>query len=214
MKAYTCIIWDWNGTLVDDVGTSLRSVNDMLSRRKLPEINMEQYYSYLDTPISRFYEHILDLSRESMDTITREFNEGYKKYFPALHSGAEALLARLQRAGKRQVILTSGNNQVIGRDITHFGIREFFSEIMGAEDLLAMGKVKRGVAWIGKQNVQPREMVMIGDTLHDYETAKAMGVDCILCAFGHQSEADLSTAGVPVVKSFSELTELLFPDEK
>ena len=54
-------------------------------------------------------------------------------------------------------------------------------------------------------------MVLIGDTLHDYDTAKAMGVPCILCAIGHQSKEDLLTAGVPVVGRFSQLESLLLP---
>lgn len=29
----TTIIWDWNGTLADDVNVALQSVNDILSRR-------------------------------------------------------------------------------------------------------------------------------------------------------------------------------------
>ena len=54
-------------------------------------------------------------------------------------------------------------------------------------------------------------MVLIGDTLHDFETAQAMGVPCILCAIGHQSKADLLSAGVPVVDAFSQLSPLLLP---
>ena len=46
------VFWDYNGTLIDDVGTALESVNDMLRKRDMPCINMEQYKSYIDTPIS------------------------------------------------------------------------------------------------------------------------------------------------------------------
>jgi phosphoglycolate phosphatase len=56
-------------------------------------------------------------------------------------------------------------------------------------------------------------MVMIGDTLHDFDTAQAMGTDCILAAIGHQSEADLKKAGVPVVTAFSQLRGLLLPEK-
>ena len=75
--------------------------------------------------------------------------------------------------------------------------------------MLAGSKVERGKAWIGAQDVPPENMLLIGDTLHDYDTAKAMGVPCVLCAIGHQSEKDLRAAGVPVVTAFSELGDLL-----
>ena len=52
-------------------------------------------------------------------------------------------------------------------------------------------------------------MVLIGDTLHDYDVAQAIGTDCILCAFGHQAEADLRATGVPVVTAISQLEAFL-----
>ena len=54
----TTILWDWNGTLADDVQVALRSVNDILARRNRSPITTEDYYSYIDTPIRRFYEHL------------------------------------------------------------------------------------------------------------------------------------------------------------
>ena len=53
----TTVIWDWNGTLADDVRVALQSVNDILARRGREPITLEQYYSYIDTPIRRFYEN-------------------------------------------------------------------------------------------------------------------------------------------------------------
>ena len=83
--------------------------------------------------------------------------------------------------------------------------------MLGANDTLASGKVQRGLDWLATQSIAPEDMVLIGDTLHDFETAQAMGVPCILCAIGHQSKADLLSAGVPVVDAFSQLSPLLLP---
>ena len=206
---YKTIIWDWNGTLADDVYPSLLSVNDMLEKRGLPPINMTQYYAYIDTPISRFYAHLFDLNKVSMEDITREFNEGYAKYFDRLHEGVPQLLKKLRQQGIPQVILTSGNQAIIENDTARLGVRCCIDQILGASDLLATGKIQRGIDWIKGQSIPPEDMVMIGDTLHDLETARAMGVACILCAIGHQSEADLRASGAPVVTSFRELEPLL-----
>lgn len=77
----TIILWDWNGTLADDGYASLLAVNDMLEKRSMPAITMEQYYAYIDTPISKFYEHIFDLNQVTMDVIAREFAEGTQGIF-------------------------------------------------------------------------------------------------------------------------------------
>ena len=213
MKQYKVIIWDWNGTLADDLEASLRATNDILARRSVAPITLAQYYEYMDTPISRFYSHLLDLNQVPMEVIGREFYEFYGKYFGGLHPGTEALLSRLREAGLRQVILSSAHRQNVEKDTARFGIRDYFDEILAAEDLLAAGKVERGRAWLRTQKAAPEDMVLIGDTLHDFDTARAMGVDCILCAMGHQSEADLRTAGVPVVTEFSQLSGLLLPEK-
>lgn len=209
MKAYKVVIWDWNGTLADDAGASLLATNEILRDHGKAPINMEQYYEYIDTPISRFYEHLFDLNEVPMSVIGPAFSAYYPKYFKELHAGAAQLLQELQRIGSRQVILSSSHRNSIARDAERFGILSYFEEILAADDLLAGSKVGRGRAWIAQQTIAPADMVMIGDTLHDYETAEAMGVDCILCAIGHQSERDLRTAGVPVVTAFSQLEDLL-----
>lgn len=209
MNRYKVVIWDWNGTLADDAGASLLATNDILKKHGKAPINMEQYYAYIDTPISRFYEHLFDLDAVPMSVIGKEFYEYYPKYFQGLHRGVTPLLEQLRRAGTVQVILSSAHRENIEKDTARFRIAPYFDEILAADDLLAGSKVERGKAWIAKQEIAPADMVMIGDTLHDFDTAKAMGVDCILCAIGHQSERDLRTAGVPVVTAFSQLEDLL-----
>ena len=110
-----------------------------------------------------------------------------------------------------QIILSSNHLESTEAQLRRFDIRDYFSQVLGAADRLASGKVQRGLDWLAEQTVGPEDMVLIGDTLHDYDTAKAMGVPCILCAIGHQSKEDLLTAGVPVVEQFTQLESLLLP---
>lgn len=207
---YSCVIWDWNGTLADDVGASLRAVNDSLQARNMAPIDLGAYHSYIDTPIIRFYERLFDLNQVPMETLSREFHAGYEKYFTGLQKGGEALLKWLQDQGVFQVLLSSSNQQIILRDTEKLGVRKYFDLILGAQDYAAGSKVQRGVDYISRQRFSPDSAVMIGDTLHDLETAKAMGTKCILFSGGHQGKSDLLTAGVPVVDDFAELKSLLF----
>lgn len=211
MAHYRTVIWDWNGTLADDAYASLLAVNDMLSKRNMPPITMEQYYEYIDTPISRFYEHLFDLNEVPMSVISVEFAEGYARHFQGLHPGAKELLQKLKDAGMEQIILSSNHQESTKMLLHRFGIRDYFSQVLGAADRLAAGKVQRGLDWMAAQTIGPEELVLVGDTLHDYDAAKVMGIPCILCAIGHQSKADLLTAGVPVVEQFRQLEALLLP---
>lgn len=211
MKTPKTVIWDWNGTLADDGYASLLVVNDILAKRNMPPITMDQYYQYIDTPISRFYEHLFDLNKVPMSEITRDFQAFYPRHFQVLHQGVPELLDSLRNHGIPQIILSSGYQAALKRDLSRFHIADYFDAVLGANDTLASGKVQRGLDWLATQSIAPEDMVLIGDTLHDFETAQAMGVPCILCAIGHQSKADLLSAGVPVVDAFSQLSPLLLP---
>ena len=80
MKNYSLIIWDFNGTLLDDVGAALGSVNDMLARRSKKPITLDEYREYIDVPIRHFYEQVLDLENEDYDLILNEFQKGYEAH--------------------------------------------------------------------------------------------------------------------------------------
>ena len=56
---YSHIFWDFNGTIIDDVGNALQCVNDMLERKGRQPITLDDYYTYVETPIIGFYRHIL-----------------------------------------------------------------------------------------------------------------------------------------------------------
>jgi len=207
--ALQCVIWDWNGTLADDLEASLLATNDILAKRNMPPITLEQYYSYIDSPISRFYAHLFDLSEVPMSVIGVEFAAFYQDHFSGLQTGALELLEALQQKQIRQVILSSAHRESILRDAGRLGILPYFDAILAADNLLAEGKVERGKQWLSGQSIPTGNIVMIGDTLHDLETAEAMGISCILCAFGHQSEADLRHSGATVVRDMPELRQLL-----
>ena len=72
-QKYTHVMWDWNGTLLDDVGAALKSVNEMLLRRGLEQITMAQYHEYIDIPIRKFYENMFDLEKEDYTQILKEY---------------------------------------------------------------------------------------------------------------------------------------------
>ena len=69
-----------------------------------------------------------------------------------------------------------------------------------------------GPLFAARTGVAPERAVTVGDTLHDFDAARTMGTDCVLCSFGHQSKELLLTAGVPVVDAFGEIESFLKMD--
>ena len=92
---------------------------------------------------------------------------------------------------------------------THFELTGFFDDIIGLNDIYAHGKVENGKRYMAKLNIDPSDVLFIGDTVHDFEVAEAMGVQCILVANGHNSRERLEACGVPVLDSLAGLRSLL-----
>lgn len=201
------IVWDWNGTIIDDVGIALDAVNDMLREKKRPEITLEQYRQAMDTPILRFYERFFDMEETDFDWIAERFQEYYEahKRELSLHEGVEDLLRRFEQEGCHQIILSSSATRIIEQHVKRFGLTHYFDAVLGANDLLAAGKIERAVDYFTQQKIPRDETVMIGDCVHDYEVSHTLGIDCVLMSGGHQDLASLKACGCLVLSGYQPM---------
>ena len=205
--AYDTVLWDWNGTLLDDLGASLSSVNDMLARRDMTPISVEQYYEYIDTPIIKFYEHLFPVSPESFDAVAKEFQKGYALHSdpPVLHEGALEVLEELKNSGVRQYIVSSAQKRQILELLDRFNIASYFEAVLAAEDRLAESKVERTKKYFLERGSEHSCSLMVGDTLHDLHTADALSADCLLLPKGHQSREILESGGGKTIDSLYDI---------
>ena len=201
MKKY--IIWDWNGTIVDDAGIALDAVNDMLREQHRPEITLEEYRNAMDTPI---YEQFFDMKATDFNWITERFQSYYENHKDQLrlHEGVEGLLEYCRQKGCHQIILSSSATRIIQFYAKLFGVADYFEAVLGADDLLAAGKIERAVEYFEQNKIPKAETVMIGDSVHDFDVSQALGIDCILMSGGHQDLQSLQSCGCPVITSFQD----------
>ena len=52
------VVWDWNGTLVDDAKLCVDIVNGILSEHMMPAVSLEFYRDHFSFPVSSYYEKI------------------------------------------------------------------------------------------------------------------------------------------------------------
>lgn len=204
MKNY--IIWDWNGTIIDDVGIALDAVNDMLREQDRPEITLEEYRKAMDTPILRFYEQFFDMEATDFDWIAERFQNYYEDHKDQLrlHEGVEYLLESCRQRGCHQIILSSSATRIIQFYAKLFDVADYFEAVLGADNLLAAGKIERAVDYFAQNKIPKEETVMIGDSVHDFEVSQTLGIDCILMSGGHQDLQSLQACGCPVITSFQD----------
>ncbi len=212
MKEYKVIIWDFNGTLIDDIDAALASVNDMLLRRNLPIINFEQYASYVDTPIIKFYEHIFDdLYSMDFSKIADEFNSRYEKHLPenAVMANAEEVLEYFNSKGKLQTVISATHIDKVMNRLTQFGLTKHFDKILAHNNLIAEDKTHLAVKYFAEKGISPQEAVVIGDCVADFKMAEVLGCDCILTTQGHQSRKEFAQTSATVIDSLSELKNII-----
>ncbi len=210
---YICVVWDWNGTIIDDVRISLKAVNDILRKRHKPQITLEQYRSYIDVPITKFYDNIFDLKTEiSFDTLQKEFNNAYHHYLSeaSLNDGIIPLMQKIRDCGMKQIIVSSSHQSIVERNSEKFGVRKYMDYLSGSDNHFVGSKLERAVNTIHKITYDHSKVIAIGDTLHDCELAVEIGADCILISTGHQSKMDLLSTGKPVIDNIKELEKYLF----
>lgn len=211
------VVWDWNGTLLRDDGLGRRVMNDMLARRGLPELTRERYRELLTFPIVDYYRAAgLDLARESYEDLAREWVRGYEAGWRwcALEPGVTEVLDRVAGAGMTQSILSANRHDRLVEQLAHFGLSGRFCLVSGISDDLAHGKDHMAAGHMARLGISAADAVYVGDTLHDAQTAGAIGCRCILVTWGHQSEERLAASGLPLCRRPADLPLMLGLEEE
>lgn len=191
---YSTIIWDWNGTLLNDIKLCVDIVGAMVEGHREEPLSMEEYKRVFGFPIADYYKRIgIDFERESFEQLTEKFISGYNNSVRQcnLHKGVTTTLNQFQSKNINQFILTAAHKKDVEALLLHYSINEFFNGIEGLDNYRAESKVDRGIALIDSHGINRSDTVLIGDTIHDYEVAKEIGVDCVLISNGHQSKERL-----------------------
>jgi phosphoglycolate phosphatase len=205
------IIWDWNGTLLDDTLACVNSVNKMLADRGLTQLTVEHYRDIFGFPVSDFYNKIgFVLENEDWDQMAAEFHDMFlADRSVTLHGDARTVLTQLQEYGLIQSILSASEQSILDTMLCEYKLDSFFQRIMGIHNMYGDSKISMGRKLIEKMDVPLSEILMIGDSLHDFEVAGDLEIGCVLIAQGHQSFDRLATAGVPVLYSLKEVPDLI-----
>ncbi|MBE5779581.1 MAG: HAD family hydrolase [Clostridiales bacterium] len=209
------IFWDWNGTLLDDLWYAIGVRNRTFPLFGLPVIeNLEEYFSQFTFPVREYY-YRAGVTEENFNEVAHAWMNEYvrgQESIP-LHSDALETIASLRKGGLSQVVLSASQIEILKGQLALYGLENTFDDVLGHDNIYADSKEMIGVRYMQKTGLTPEECMMIGDTLHDADVARGMGIRCILVARGHQSRETLETAGVPVLGSLLEAAELILKTE-
>jgi phosphoglycolate phosphatase len=202
------IVWDWNGTLLDDSAACVAALNRMLEKRRLPPVDLRQYQEAFGFPVKSYYLTLgFDFTRDNWDDVAREYHDFYAitSASSPLRAGAVDLLHRLRDRGMPMSILSACEQAILEQMLAARGIRHLFEHIRGLSNLFATSKVDIGRALLADITLPPEQVLLIGDTLHDHEVARDLGCECLLVAGGHQAEHRLAGCSCDVVPDLRDV---------
>ena len=217
VRKYDSVIWDFNGTLVDDLDLVVKTVNVQLAKRDLPALTAAEYRDVFGFPVEDYYRRLgVDFRQETMAELSADF---FADYGPALkgcslHPGVQRALLTFRQQGVRQFVLSAMEEGMLHDMIRHLGVHGFFEAVYGLGHQEADSKISRARELLADHSINPHTTLLIGDTLHDAEVARAVCVTPVLVSQGHQSVAQLKAAGCAVYETvellvLSDLSRLI-----
>jgi len=197
--------------LFDDLDVCITVMNRLLISRNMPLLSIYRYKDIFGFPIKHYYNQLgFDFVKETFEVISTEFIAEYQKesLFAKLNENCIPALEHIRNEGIKQVILSASQIDNLEEQVSHFRIVDYFDNLLGLDNCYATSKIDIGKRWLMESGFDKKEVLLVGDTLHDYETACEIGCDCVLISSGHQSNARVSSVGVPIIESLMEVKDL------
>ena len=208
---YDYCIWDFNGTILNDVELGMSAVNTLLRERGLPQIpSREAYREKFDFPIIDYYRTLgFDFDKDPYEELAEQW---IKLYMRDLHTakmfdGVEETIDFFNRCGLKQTVLSASERNMLIGQIEGLGILSRFEEILGIDNIYGDSKLSLAKDWRARH---PHVRAMfIGDTVHDCHTAEILGADCFIVCAGHQCPSRFKNSNAKIFSTLKELCSYL-----
>lgn len=213
IEKYHHIIWDWNGTILNDVQLSYEAIYNLLLQYGLKRITLEEYRNVFTIPVRLYYERLgFDFEKEPFEIVGRKWMDEYerRKFECRLTNGIEEIMTKIQSMNIGQSILSAYPQHTLDEVIDHYGIRKYVINVIGLDNIYAASKIIQGKMLMEKISTKEGNVLLIGDTIHDLEVASEIGADCVLLSNGHQSYENLEKfskpyGNIPIIPSIDKL---------
>jgi phosphoglycolate phosphatase-like HAD superfamily hydrolase len=201
------VVWDWNGTLLDDLDQVVAAVNVTLEALGEPPIDVPAYGAHYQRPVRRFYESLLNrrVDGAEWEYIDEVFHKAYRELVPTITLAADAFeaLEAVDTAGHTQSLLSMLSHDDLVNMASTFGISRFMRRVdglRGERGVRKQASLERHLEVLG---LEADQAVLIGDALDDVDAARATGTSCVMYDRGtfpreHVTRTGVRTAGTLV----------------
>lgn len=199
------IVWDWNGTLLDDLAVVVEAVNVGLASVGVDPIDADGYRTHYTRPVSRFYASLLGrpVRTEEWQALNEMFHQAYfgRVDTVGLTADARRALDLVHAAGATQSVLSMAPHDHLVPIVMEHRLHEYFTAVRGSSGNRGEVKAESLEAHLFEIGREAGDVVVIGDTPDDAAAAHHVGAAAVLYDGGSHHVADLEAVGVPVASS-------------
>ncbi|MGI3164397.1 HAD family hydrolase [Pseudooceanicola sp. 200-1SW] len=196
------VIWDWNGTLLDDFEITAEVSAEMIRTAGRPDVTHDDIRDHHTRPFSHFFHALVgrEPTEQEMAANMARYSQVYDPIKHQLPLAADALhaLELLKESGAGQSVLSMAPQDELRALVSHNGIADYFRAIDGAETLGQDRKRASLERHMGRLGLMPARTVLIGDTVDDFDAASALGIRAVLVTTGMHSARRLAATGSDV----------------
>lgn len=202
----THIVWDWNGTLLDDNHANLAAVNAVCETFGREPVEMDHWRSVFRRPLVPCYEELLGrtFADGEWKRVEELYHEGYELHLSTcdLADGVPDVLHTWSGGGGTQSLLSMAAHDHLVPLVTERGLSHHFTRMDGRKfETEHDSKAEHLVLHLESQGIDPAKVVLIGDIDDDARAAQEAGAQPLLVASGLMSRDRLAATGAPVVDS-------------
>lgn len=197
------VVWDWNGTLLDDLAVVAGATNDAFVSIGAPPVPVDAQRRAFRRPVGEYYADLLGrrLDSDEFARLDKVFHDSYRDRLAtcALASDARDVLREWRGRGNSQSLLSMWFHDELVPLVTRYGLTEHFTRVDGLRVRPGGGpKAEHLVAHLAAIGIPAGDCVLIGDSVDDAEAAAAVGASSVLVTSGLTDPARLRLVGVPV----------------
>jgi phosphoglycolate phosphatase-like HAD superfamily hydrolase len=206
------LVWDWNGTLLDDLSLIIKATNATFASVGGPAITADHHRRRFRRPIADYYAEVLGrlISPAEFERLNKVFHDAYVAALPGCDLTPDALDAVRDWSGTQSLLSMWYHHELIPK-IHEFRLTGHFTRVDGLRYRLGGDfdhKAPHLERHLAAQHLDPARVVLIGDTVDDARAAEAVGADCVLYSGGFTDAEQLSATGAPVMDTLLEAVAL------
>lgn len=203
----THIIWDWNGTLFHDIDAVVGATNIIFQPYEIA-LDTDTFRASYTRPIWAAYEKFL--GRPLREGEWEELDHGFHQHYHRLMAdcdldpAARTALASWQQGGGTQSLLSMWWHDRLVPTVQDYGIDGYFTRVDGLRGAGGGPKAEHMAAHVAALGLDPREVLVVGDSVDDADAAQAIGARAVVYTGGMSSRETLTATRAPVVESLTD----------